>query len=54
MYFIDYCIDSCFGNIKTDIGFLNFMCTGTESRLVDCSSFMNAGCGEAAGVYCGE
>ena len=50
----DHCTQSCFGNIQINPSFQNFVCSGTESKLVNCSYKSNKGCGGAAGVYCGK
>ena len=54
VYLADLCTQSCFGNIQINPSFQNFVCSGTESKLIQCRSRRNEGCGGAAGVYCGK
>ena len=55
LYVVDICLDSCFGNIRTIPAHNNYRCSGNEQTLQECGrNVVKNGCGQAAGVYCGE
>lgn len=52
---VEFCQNSCFGNIATNPSYYRFKCQGNEAKLVNCrKEKRNSRCENAVGVYCGK